>query len=203
MVALIVLNVKRPIPINLLADVQDCRNHMGSKPEHLVNRVCNKHNYSNCKVVVFLERVAINYFQAYPFQLLEYHIISQVPQPTWYWKSAYNGRGGWADLLAELHNSKKYNFWPYFTKTFVCVCVHCACPKNDSHPHISPRLRCFNREIPQKLCATCWTLHLFWLVISSSWSSLQETPLRNWGNLPLPDHTRRYLNANTPNQTKT
>ena len=77
MVALIVLNVKRPIPINLLADVQDCRNHMGSKPEHLVNRVCNKHNYSNCKVVVFLERVAINYFQAYPFQLLEYHIISQ------------------------------------------------------------------------------------------------------------------------------
>ena len=51
-----------------------------------------------------------------------------------------------------------------------------------SQPHISPRLRCFNRKITQKLCATCITRHLFWLVISPSCCSRQGPPLWNWGN---------------------
>ena len=55
-------------------------------------------------------------------------------------------------------------------------------PKNGSQPHISPRLRCFNRKITQKLCATCITRHLFWLVISPSCCSRQGPPLWNWGN---------------------
>ena len=55
-------------------------------------------------------------------------------------------------------------------------------PKNGSQPHISPRLRCFNRKITQKLCATCITGHLFWLVISPSCCSRQGPPLWNWGN---------------------
>ena len=55
-------------------------------------------------------------------------------------------------------------------------------PKNSSQPHISPRLRCFNRKITQKLCATCITRHLFWLVISPSCCSRQGPPLWNWGN---------------------
>ena len=63
-------------------------------------------------------------------------------------------------------------------------------PKNGSQPHISPRLRCFNRKITQKLCATCITRHLFWLVISPSCCSRQGPPLWNWGKFdhfgPLP-----------------
>ena len=63
-------------------------------------------------------------------------------------------------------------------------------PKNGSQPHISPRLRCFNRKITQKLCATCITRHLFWLVISPSCCSRQGPPLWNCGNFdhfnPLP-----------------
>ena len=32
-------------------------------------------------------------------------------------------------------------------------------PKNGSQHHISPRLRCFNRKITNKLCTTCITRH--------------------------------------------
>ena len=53
-----------------------------------------------------------------------------------------------------------------------------------------PRLRCFNRKITNKLCATCITGHLFWLVIFPSCCSRQGPPLWNCGNFdhfsPLP-----------------
>ena len=50
---------------------------------------------------------------------------------------------------------------------------HYDCPKNGFQPHISPRLRCFNRKITKKLFATCVTRHLFWFVIFTSSCSLQ------------------------------
>ena len=85
----------------------------------------------------------------------------------------YLGRGGAANAPPTVRSTCG-TFWP----------------KNGSQPHISPRLRCFNRKITQKLCATCITRHLFWLVISPSCCSRQGPPLWNCGNFdhfnPLP-----------------